>query len=175
MAIADVPMTMVTNILPAFLACVGIGDSVHILSVYRDARASHMPNRKAIIHSIATTGSPVFYTTLTTAMGLLSFNLSSLSAIENMGTFGALGIFVALLYSLVFLPIVLTFNKHSLLGVKAASDKPDRVGQFLAFCASLSRTKTTDSMITHNRRRMTLLAAFGIAAVACICLLYSGT
>ena len=37
-ALTGVPLTMLSNILPAFLFCVGIGHSVHLISVYRDTR-----------------------------------------------------------------------------------------------------------------------------------------
>jgi len=168
MALADVPMTVVTNILPAFLACVGVGDSIHILSVYRDARAKAVPNREAIVHAIATTGVPIFYTSLTTAIGLLSFHLSSLSAISDMGTFGALGIFVAFVYSIVFLPIVLSFNSKSLLGARPEGAEPDWLDRFLLFLESLSRDRTVGDRVSSRGRKTVLLTATVISAIACI-------
>ncbi len=168
MALAGVPMTVVTNILPAFLGCVGVGDSVHILSVYRDARAKAVPNREAIVHALATTGVPIFYTTLTTAIGLLSFHLSSLSAISDVGTFGALGIFIAFIYSIVFLPIVLSFNSKSLLGAKPNGSEPDWIDRLLSFFESLSRSRTVRGRFSHRRRTVTLVTGCVISAVACI-------
>ena len=43
------PMTMISNVLPAFFICVGVADSVHLLSVYRDERASGVDNHPAIV------------------------------------------------------------------------------------------------------------------------------
>ena len=108
MAVLDVPMTMITNILPVFVICVGIGDSVHIQSVYRDAMQRGMEPHAAIVHAIGTTGIPVLFTTLTTAMGLLSFQFAAVDAIQDLGTFAALGVLLALVNSLVFLPAVLS-------------------------------------------------------------------
>ena len=91
MALAGVQITIVTNILPAFLIAVGLGDSVHIQSVYRDARRDGAANLQAIHTALASTGMPVFFTSLTTAVGLSSFKFAKLGAIQNLGLFGALG------------------------------------------------------------------------------------
>ncbi|HAN31632.1 MAG TPA: hypothetical protein DCQ06_08560 [Myxococcales bacterium] len=128
MAWSGFNVTMLSNILPAFLVCVGIGDSVHLQSVYRDARKAGKNNHDAIVYSVSTTAIPVLFTTLTTMVGLLSFRFASVTAISDMGTAGAWGVFVALVHSLVFLPIMLSFNKRSLLGAQGAggSDALDR-------------------------------------------------
>jgi predicted RND superfamily exporter protein len=158
-------MTVVTNVLPAFLACVGVADSIHIQSVYRDARARGVDNREAIIHAVATTGPPILFTTMTTAAGLLSFRFASLQAIVDVGTFGALGVCAALLYSLVFLPIVLDFNRKSLLGVRSGARRADRLDRFLDFCNGLSRDRVTaGGKRSSRRRRLNLLASALLAA-----------
>ncbi len=129
MALTGLSMTMLSNILPAFLVCVGIGDSVHIQSVYRDARLRGRDNRDAIIYAMSTTGIPVVFTTLTTMVGLLSFRFASVGGVAEMGTAGAWGVGVALAHSLIFLPIILSFNTTSLLGAKGAGgdDGLDRI------------------------------------------------
>ncbi|MDD9946315.1 MAG: efflux RND transporter permease subunit [Myxococcales bacterium] len=132
-------MTIVSNILPLFLICVGMGDSVHMQSVYRDNRRRGLENNAAIVDAVAATGIPVFFTTLTTALGLLSFRMASLGAIREMGAFGAFGVFVALTLSLVLLPIVLTFNKRSLLGVKTVDRGPDLIDRVLGACNMATR------------------------------------
>ncbi|MDJ0762482.1 MAG: MMPL family transporter [Myxococcota bacterium] len=165
MAISGVPMTMLTNVLPAFLACVGVGGSVHIQSVYRDGRGRGIPNQQAIIYAISTTGVPVFYTTLTTAVGLISFRFATLGAIIDMGTFGALGIAVTLIHSLVFLPVMLSFNNKSLLGVKPGETRRDLLNRFLNFCNYLSRPSAGQGANQHLRRRMTLWVSAGFTLI----------
>ena len=139
MATVDVPMTMLSNILPAFLVCVGVGDSVHIQSVYRDKRRAGTDNDEAIRYAVATTGIPVLFTTLTTMVGLLSFRAATLDAISDMGTLGALGVLVALLHSVVFLPIVLSFNRGSFIGARAEHHKTDWLDRLLGWCTGFSR------------------------------------
>ena len=71
MAALGEPMTMLSNILPAFIVCVGVGDSIHLQSVYRDLRRAGTPNQEAIVAALSTTGVPMFFTTLTTMFGLI--------------------------------------------------------------------------------------------------------
>ncbi len=165
MALLGVSMTMMTNILPAFLICVGIGASVHIQSVYRDARADGIANEEAIIMAVASTGKPILYTTMTTFVGLLSFRFASLSAIQDMGTFGAIGVTYALLHTLVFLPVALTFNKKSLLG-RRSGGKTTRIDRFLDWCNSLSRGH--DLPTRRNRSWKTIGAGALLVIVAVV-------
>lgn len=161
MALAGVKMTMISNILPAFILCVGIGDSVHILSVYRDMRFAGHDNEESIVRAVASTGMPVLFTTLTTCIGLLSFRIASVDAIRDMGTFGAFGVAIALVHSLVFLPAFLTFNRKSLLGrpVRDATHTGDLLDRFLAFCNDLSAPRALEGQRSYARRNRTLFAA----------------
>lgn len=167
MAVTDTPLTMVTSILPAFIGCVGLGDSVHIQSVYRSARASGMDNDDAIVHALGSTGVPVLLTTLTTAVGLLSFRLASLGAIQEMGTFGALGVTGALVNSVVFLPAVLTFNRKSLLGLREQGGDSDLVGRVVHFFERLSAPVPGPNGLSHHRRNLVLAVTGVVAVLAC--------
>jgi predicted RND superfamily exporter protein len=164
MALSDTPMTMVTTVLPAFIGCVGLGDAIHILSVYRVSRGRGMPNEAAIIHTLATTGLPVLLTTLTTAMGLLSFRFASLQAIRDMGSFGALGVTGALINSLIFLPILLSFNHRSLLGMRAAQGA-DWLDRLLARFERLSAPTPLPSGAVSRRPAFRVLAGCALVSV----------
>ena len=95
MAATDVPMTMVTNIMPVLLVCVGIGESVHMQSVFHDARGRGMNNHDAVVYTLATSAVPCIFTTLTTAFGLLSFRVAQLQGLQHMGIFGCFGVVFA--------------------------------------------------------------------------------
>lgn len=138
-AFTGVPVTVIMNILPAFLITVGVADAVHIQSVYREQRRLGVANRAAIADAIATTAKPVLYTTATTCVGLLSFRMATLDAIGDTGTFGALGVGIALLHSLVSLPLLLSFNHRSLLGAKPPRAGVSLIDRFLGVCNDSSR------------------------------------
>jgi len=167
MAFADIPVTMLSNILPVFIVCVGIGDSVHIQSVYRDARRRGLDNDDAIVDALASTGVPVLFTTMTTCIGLLSFRLASVDAIQQMGTFGALGVTAALIHSMVFLPAMLSFNRKSLLGVRTG-DGADWLDRVLAFCNDLSAPHPVDGHRSFRGRNATLVVAAFVVGLSAL-------
>ena len=159
MALVGMPMTMLSNILPSFLVCVGLGDSIHIVSVYRQRRRGGVENRDAIVQAVGVTGVPVLFTSLTTMVGLSSFRFASMNAIGDMGLAGAFGVSMALAFSFVLLPIALTFNHTSFLGAQAPGDR-DLIDRFLGLCMRLSGGRERRKYVR------TLLVAVALTAIA---------
>ena len=172
MCLLGMPVTMLSNILPAFIICVGIGDSVHLLSVYRDHFKEHRDPKLAAIETVAMTGLPVLFTSLTTMVGLLSFRMASIPAIQEMGTAGALGVGAACLHSLLFLPVILSFNRGSLLGLSSQDESNesakslDWLDRFIRIISDSSAgvspagSRRKESAQEMKRRKLTL--AFGL-------------
>ncbi|MEE2787138.1 MAG: efflux RND transporter permease subunit [Myxococcota bacterium] len=161
MAVLDMPVTMLSTILPSFIVCVGVGDSVHLLSVFRDARHRGMSSVDASILAVGTTGKPVFFTSMTTMIGLLSFRFASIEGIQEMGTAGGFGVAAACLHSLVFLPIILSFVRRGQMG-KKPSEQRDLLDNFLARCNAASCElhdpgTGQESRLGRRRRRFTLV------------------
>ena len=96
-----------TIIIPSFILAVGVGDAIHLLSLYfvqlSEGKGKNYAIEKALTHA----GSPMLFTTLTTAAGLCSFLQSELVPISNVGWFAAVGIIFAFLYSVLLLPALL--------------------------------------------------------------------
>jgi len=140
MAATGTPVTLLTNIVPAFLACVGLGDSIHVLAVFRDERARGLEQREAIVSAIGSTGMPLLFTTLTTMVGLLSFRFAKMDAIAEMGSFAAFGVGVALILSVTFLPIALSMTRSgSLAGASQDGERErDWIDALLRRATSLS-------------------------------------
>lgn len=161
MAVCEVPLTMISGVLVSLVLCVGIGAAVHVQSVYRDGRRDGLPNEEAIVMSVASTGLPVLFTTLTTCVGLLSFQFAAIEPIRHMGRFGAVGVAVALVQSLLFLPVYLTYNRNSLLGVPARGRRGDFLDRILWFCNDLSRGSRAKTLATVGLG-LTIAIAAGI-------------
>jgi uncharacterized protein len=163
MATVGMPMTLITNIMPAFLMAVGLGDAIHLVSVYRDLRRQGHDNNDAIVSAVGSTGIPLLFTTMTTAVGLLSFRLATVDALSEMGTAAAYGVGIALLHSLVFLPIALSFNTKSHLGAKKVTGG-DRLDRVLWRLTGLTSVRA--GLMTPARSYRTLALAAVIAAVS---------
>lgn len=97
-----------TQILPTFLLAIGVADSVHILSVFYKLYDNGEEKLSAIVNAMKSTSVAVVMTSLTTAAGLLSFAAADLLPIRSLGIFGAIGALLALYYTIVLLPALLT-------------------------------------------------------------------
>lgn len=172
MAMMDVPMTMISNVLPGFIICCAIAEALHVQTVYRDARLRGQDNHEAIVHAISTTGVPIFYTSATTWVGFLSFWLTDVDSIRDIGTFGALGTAAALLITLVFVPILLSWNDKSLLGgAPSASGTLDRLDRVLAYFSSLSAPKPGAEGQPNRGLRRVLVGTVLITVGSCLAML----
>lgn len=100
----DVPIKMTTTVLPAFLLCVGVGDSVHILSLFYKEMDRGVDKKDAIGHALGHSGLAVVLTSLTTAVALISFATAELTALGDLGFFAAAGVMLALFYTIFMLP-----------------------------------------------------------------------
>ncbi len=109
MAALGYPMTGMHNVLPTLLLTVGLGDSVHLLSVHRRLLEGRDP-LEATREAIAQTGLPIVLTSLTTAAGMLGFTVTRLGVTTRFGAFAALGVCLAMLHSLVVLPLLLSLR-----------------------------------------------------------------
>ncbi len=98
--------SMVTIIVYLVLA-VGVSDAVHILSGYLYFRNLGQDHREALRLTFQKSGLACVLTSVTTAIGLLSLLLVPIVPISTFGMFSALGVGLALLMTLFWLPIML--------------------------------------------------------------------
>ncbi len=104
MAMAGIPITNAIVILPTFLIVVGVGDSVHILTIFYRIHRQINDKRQAIIQAIGFAGLPVLMTSITTSLGLLSFSWADIKIIAQLGYIAPVGVMMAFFYTVVLLP-----------------------------------------------------------------------
>ncbi|MBU0485703.1 MAG: MMPL family transporter [Proteobacteria bacterium] len=139
MAFFKTAMTLNTTILPSFILAVGIGDSIHILTIFYRHFNQHHDKEEAISYALGHSGLAVVMTSLTTAGGLLSFVSAGIAPIAELGIFAAVGVMLALAYTLVTLPALLAaipLSKKKMVESAGAFSRLDnflvRVGDFAA-------------------------------------------
>jgi len=84
-----------------------IADSVHILMNYVLARQKGESREAAMSDSIRINLQPVFLTSVTTAIGFLSMNFSDAPPFHDLGNIVAMGVMIAFVLSVTFLPAVM--------------------------------------------------------------------
>ncbi|MCB2181440.1 MAG: MMPL family transporter [Desulfobulbaceae bacterium] len=107
MVLSGTPFKMPTTILPSFLLAVGVGDSVHILSIFFQHFNQNYNKQEALKYALGHSGLAVVMTSLTTAAGLASFSGAEIAPVADLGIFASSGVMLAMVYSLVFLPAML--------------------------------------------------------------------
>ena len=93
---------------PTIILTLAVADSVHILFIIYRQMNSGKSRNQAIIESIEFNFQAVFLTSLTTAVGFLTMNFSDAPPFHNLGNIVAIGIGAAFLYSIFFLPSVVS-------------------------------------------------------------------
>lgn len=101
---------MSTTIAPILL-CVGVADSIHMISKYDDARENGNGKRRSIIEMLTTLGSATFLTSVTTAIGFASLLSSSVMPMAKFGMYTAIGVLLAYVITIFFLPVALSKSK----------------------------------------------------------------
>ncbi len=102
-------INMLTTILPPLLLAVGVAGSMHVLVDYRD-RCRRGEDKMTALRSVyRELMTPLFLTSLTTAIGMLSLRVSRIQGVREFGGFAALGVVGAFLLSVTLVPIVLSY------------------------------------------------------------------
>ncbi len=111
MALVKRPMSHSTEMLPILIMAIGIADSIHILSHYYFKAPSYSSAKELVRDIMYDLWAPVVMTSLTTMAGFLALNTSHMESLEELGVFSAFGVFIALIWSLSFVPSVLSLLK----------------------------------------------------------------
>jgi predicted RND superfamily exporter protein len=104
---AGVVLNAATAGTPIVIMTLGVADCVHIISSMRQREGDATDRAAAVLESLRINTTPVAITSLTTAIGFLTLNFSESPPLRDFGNIVALGVVVAYLLSVTFLPAVL--------------------------------------------------------------------
>ncbi len=111
MALTGVPISHSTNMLPILLASIAVADGIHILNHYHLNAVGAQSSKEVIRKVMYELNGPVIITSVTTAIGFLSLNVSSIGSVGQLGLFTAIGVMIAMVFSLSFIPASLAVMK----------------------------------------------------------------
>lgn len=109
MAAVGVPMYPTTTMVPVTLMAIGVADAIHILGKYYELAlmGPDRDKREVALDAMNEMWRPVMLTSLTTAIGFLSFLTMEMVPLQMMGVFAAVGIIYAMFVSLTLVPAML--------------------------------------------------------------------
>lgn len=136
MATLGMTLTTASQILPSLLLAVGVGNSVHIFTVFFQALDRGDTKRGALSYALGHSGLAVVLTGLTTAGGLASFMTADMQTVAQIGVIAPIGILCALVFSLSLLPALIALTRFRDKGSRSDANGP--LQSFLSVCADLS-------------------------------------
>ncbi|MCX7024870.1 MAG: MMPL family transporter [Spirochaetes bacterium] len=127
MAFLGFPLSILGTIIPVVMIAVGSAYGIHIISHYYDEIAGagggggldEAAHRAIVAKTLRVVGLPVFLAGFTTIIGFGSIAVSSVVPMRNFGIFTAIGVVMALVVAMVFIPAALLLRHRAL---KAAPD-----------------------------------------------------
>lgn len=106
-AVVGIPFSVTSQLIPSFLLAVGVGYTVHLVTIFLRELAPGGSRPAALEAALRHSGLPIAMTAITTITGMLSFLAAQMKPIMEMGLLAALGAAVSLVFSLTLLPALL--------------------------------------------------------------------
>lgn len=115
---------IMSSMIPIFLMPIAVVDSIHILSEFFDSYQKIGGRRKTLEHVMGQLFMPMLYTSLTSAAGFASLALTPIPPVQAFGIFVAVGILLAWLFTIIFIPAyIMMLDEKSLAGFGAKGEQ----------------------------------------------------
>ena len=122
---------IMSSMIPIFLMPIAVVDSVHLLSEFVDIYPKYGDRKKAVREVVGHLFAPMLYTSLTSAAGFLSLMLTPIPPVRVFGGFVALGIGLAFILTILFVPAYITALPEKRLAALLSSKRDASEGGLL--------------------------------------------
>ena len=109
MASLQIPVNVMTSIVPALLIIIGSTEDIHLLAEYQAGIAEGILRTQAVEQMSATMGTAVLLTFITTYLGFLSIALNDIELLRQFGLVASTGLFLNFVITVLLVPIYLRF------------------------------------------------------------------
>ena len=106
---------IMSSMIPIFIMPIAVVDSVHILSEFFDEYQRRKDRKATLEHVLSHLFKPMLFTSLTSAAGFASLAFTPIPPVQAFGIFVAIGILLAWLLTIVFIPAYVMMMKESTL------------------------------------------------------------
>ncbi|MCP4256397.1 MAG: MMPL family transporter [Planctomycetes bacterium] len=154
------PVHIMSSMIPIFLMPIAVVDSVHILSEFFDLYTKEKGRKNTILEVMSNLFMPMLYTSLTSAAGFASLALTPIPPVQVFGIFVAIGIMIAWVCTITFIPAYIMMIKESSLENFGSATKHAEKQSWLGKLLSVT------GWITYKRAKPILVIILLITAVA---------
>ena len=166
MALLQIPLTILSTVLPVILIAVGSAYGIHVINHYFDEvtqskEISTETHSAQIVEAMARVIPPVFLAALTTFAGFISFCFTSVVPIFEFGIFSSFGVLSAFIVAVTLIPAILILR---------GPHNPTIGGRFgvqPSHTSIIDRIIADTLMIVHAHKRSVLLVSLG-------CIIFAG-
>ena len=166
MALLQIPLTILSTVLPVILIAVGSAYGIHVINHYFDEvtqskEISTGTHSAQIIEAMGRVIPPVFLAALTTFAGFVSFCFTSVVPIFEFGIFSSFGVLSAFIVAVTLIPSILILRgpRNPTIG--------GRFGVQPSHTGIIDRVIADTLMIVHAHKRSVLLVSVG-------CIIFAG-
>ena len=160
MALAGIPLNILTVIVPSLIIVIGSTEDIHLVSEYYEGVREKGARDLAIEFMISKMGIVILITALTTFLGFASITVNKIEILRQFGMASAFGLFVNPIVTVLFVPVYLRFfGTLKGAGDDGAAAKQNKVD---AFFDSLADGLTR--LVNVHRKRL-IIGLLGGAAV----------
>jgi len=161
------PVHIMSSMIPIFLMPIAVVDSVHILSEFFDLYTRDKGRKKTILKVMSNLFMPMLYTSLTSAAGFASLALTPIPPVQVFGIFVAIGIMIAWVCTITFVPAYVMMIKESSLesfgSANIHTEKQSRLGKLLSAAGRFTYEKAKPILVVILL--ITAVALYGIMRI----------
>jgi predicted RND superfamily exporter protein len=127
-----IKMSPPTTSVPVIVMTLAVADCVHILVIFLHGLRRGREKDAAMAESLRINLSPVFLTSLTTAIGFMSLNFSDAPPFRDLGNMAAMGVAAAFILSMTFFPaLMMVLPVRVRAGGESHTTMMDRFAEFV--------------------------------------------
>jgi len=161
------PVHIMSSMIPIFLMPIAVVDSVHILSEFFDLYTRDKGRKKTILKVMSNLFMPMLYTSLTSAAGFASLALTPIPPVQVFGIFVAIGIMIAWVCTITFVPAYVMMIKESSLesfgSANIHTGKQSWLGKLLGAAGRFTYAKAKPILVVILL--ITAVALYGITRI----------
>lgn len=143
---------------------VGIADSIHIMSGYIYFRKQGANHVEAIRRSYRKSAKAILLTTVTTMIAMLALAIAPIMPIKVFGLMTACGIFLAFIFSIYLLPLMLDIWPP----LQKEQPQPGIIGKFIPDFSTLLQSLLVKVLPLVERTKTGIVSIFAIVFVMCL-------
>ncbi len=153
---------IMSSMIPIFLMPIAVLDSVHILSEFSDRYRPGDDPAEVVEEVMNHLFTPMLYTTLTSAVGFASLAFTPIPPVQVFGLFVALGILLAFILTITFIPAyIVSLSEKRLLVMAVAAKKAEDAKSGLVRVLP----KLGSSAVKYPKILLSIIAIVGVISI----------